>query len=190
MGNEGSFTIHLKDRDGSQARSTLVGASATCSTLADAHPDLLAWRAFYGARGQETGPLHAVGLFFCRRRPRSLDCRFDGSGWVRSSAPYRSPKVLHSRGVLRSRAGTILLSGTLWPIASFGSPEGHSLSRGTRATRPSPAFQWMLSPVTGLLPVRRTRLHQRSLPPHARRSRILLLRRFQSRRVVPLARAP
>lgn len=146
--------------------------------------------AFYGARGQDTGPLHALGSSSCRRRPHSLDCRFDGSGWGRSSAPYRSPKVFHSRGVLRSRAGTILLSGTLWPIASFGSPGAHSLSLGTRATRPSPAKQWMLSPVTGPLSVRRTRLQQRSVPPHARRFRPGLLRRFQSRRVVPLARAP
>ena len=145
---------------------------------------------FYGARGQYTRPQHAVGPFFCRRRPLALSCRFDDSGWVRSSAPYRSPKVFHSRGILRSRAGTILLSGTLWPIASFGSPGAHSLSLGTRATRPSPAIQWMLSPVTGPLSVRRTRLQQRSVPPHARRSRPGLLRRFQSRRVVPLARAP
>ncbi len=37
------------------------------------------------------------------------------------------------RSVLFSResAGTILLSGPRWAIASFGSPEGHSLSVGT-----------------------------------------------------------
>ena len=39
--NEGSFAVHLKDRDGSLARSTLIGVHSTLSTLAGAHPDLL-----------------------------------------------------------------------------------------------------------------------------------------------------
>jgi len=109
---------------------------------------------------------------------------------VRSEVPYRSPEDLHSRGVLRRGAGTILLSGTLWPIASFGSPGGHNLSLGTQAQGPSPAFQWMLSPVTGSLPVRRARLCERQLPPRTHRFRPVLLRRFQSGRVVLLARPP
>ena len=61
-----------------------------------------------------------------------------------------------------------LLSGALWPIASFGAPGGHSLSLGARAIWPSPEVQWMLSPVTGSLSVRWTRLLERSLPPLAR----------------------
>jgi hypothetical protein len=132
----------------------------------------------------------ASGPLFDRRRPHCLDCRFDGSGWVRSSGPCRSPRVLHSLGVLRSGAGTILLSGAHRPIASFGSPEVHNLSWGTRANRPSPEFQWMLSPETGSLSVRRTRLPERNFPPHARRSRPGLLRSLQLRRIVPLARTP
>jgi len=149
------------------------------------------WNGFYGAGGQGALSQHASGSFLDRRRPYGLDCRIDESGGrgVRSQAPHRSPKDVHSRGVLRSRAGTILLSGTQWPIASFGSPGGHNLSLGTQAQGPSPAFQWMLSPVTGSLPVRRARLCERQLP-HTHRSRPVLLRRFQSRRVVLLARPP
>ncbi len=58
-----------------------------------------------------------------------LEVAVEDSGWggVRSQGPHRSPEDVHSRRVLRSGAGTILLSGTLWPIASFGSPGVHSL---------------------------------------------------------------
>ncbi len=84
---------------------------------------------FYGAGGQDAPSPRAVGSFFDRRRPHGLDCPVDDSGWggVRSQGPHRSPEDVHSRRVLRSGAGTILLSGTLWPIASFGSPGVHSL---------------------------------------------------------------
>ena len=65
-----------------------------------------------------------------------------------------SPKVLDGRGILSSRAGTIVLSGALWPIVSFGSPGAHNLSVGTQATRPSPQIQWILSPATASFSVR------------------------------------
>ena len=91
--------------------------------------DTLFLHVFYGAGGQDAPSPRAVGSFFDRRRPHGLDCPVDDSGWggVRSQGPHRSPEDVHSRRVLRSGAGTILLSGTLWPIASFGSPGVHSL---------------------------------------------------------------
>ena len=103
-----------------------------CVEDLDAYPDCscqIGGHTFYGAGGQDAPSPHAVGLFFDRRRPHGLDCPVDDSGWggVRSQGPHRSPEDVHSRRVLRSGAGTILLSGTLWPIASFGSPGVHSL---------------------------------------------------------------
>ena len=153
-----------------------------------------AFTRFYGAGCQDAPSPHAVGSFFDRRRPHGLDCRFDDSGWggVRSQGPHRSPEDVYSRRVLRSSAGTILLSGALWPIASFGSPGVHSLVVGAWDLCPGPWSEWMLSPVTGPLPVRRTPCCDR-LRPHARRSRPDLLRRFQcfqSLGVVRFARAP
>ena len=149
---------------------------------------------FYGAGGQDTRSRHAVGSGLGRRHPRSLRCRIARSArdaGCALRAPRCSREDGHSRGVLRSEAGTILLSGTLLrPIASFGSPGAHSLSRGTRATRPSPEKEWMLSPVTGSPPVRRARPRERHLRSHARRSRPLLVRCFQSLGVVGLAAAP
>jgi hypothetical protein len=81
----------------------------------------------YGAGGQDARCLHAVGPRLGRRRPRRLRCRIACSA---------------RGGVPRSGAGTILLSGAQHrPIASFGSPGAHSLSRGTRTGWPSPEIQ-------------------------------------------------
>ena len=52
--------------------------------------------------------------------------------------------------------GPSFYQGLLWPIASFGSPGVHSLVVGAWGLRPGPGQRWMLSPVTGPLPVRRT----------------------------------
>jgi len=61
--------------------------------------------------------------------------------WCRSSHRHGS------RSVLSQEAGTILLSGPLGAMASFGTPRGHSLCLGTsrrtqsddeRITMPSP----------------------------------------------------
>jgi len=50
----------------------------------------------------------------------------------RPSLALRDAGGRHSRGVLRSGAGTILLSGTQGSIASFGSPGGIAYSWGLR----------------------------------------------------------
>src|ERR1035437_2189054 len=56
-----------------------------------------------------------------------------------------------------------------WPIASFGSPGGHSLSVGTPARGPGPEIQWMLSPVTVSSPNQRIEQHRHRR--HSSRSR-------------------
>ena len=102
------------------------------------------WISFYGASRQDAPPLHDVpgclgdqpSLF---PPPGTVPC---GVGW--KARGWLSPLwvgdsgVYRSRFVLRSEVGTILLSGALGPMASFGSPGGHSRSRGTRACRPGP----------------------------------------------------
>jgi hypothetical protein len=94
----------------------------------------------------------------------------------------------HSRLVLRSVAGTILLSGALWPSASFGSPRGHSLSRGTRARGPGPEIQWMLSPEPFGDPERSIAGRHPLVPPC--RSRAALRTALESLRVVFLLCSP
>ena len=84
-----------------------------------------------------------------RRPGSSVGARWVGLG-CRFSA--RHPGDLPASAFSAREAGTILLSGTLWPIASFGSPGGHSLSWGTQAHRPGPEIQWMLSPVPFVSP--------------------------------------
>jgi RNA polymerase sigma factor (sigma-70 family) len=148
---------------------------------------------FYGAGCQDARSLHAVGSVFGRRRPHSLSCRIGRSAQDARCALRASRRCWedgHSRGVLRSEAGTILLSGAHWPIASFGSPGAHSLSVGTRTLWSSPEIQWMLSPVTSSLPLRRARLRVHRVRSNARRSGPELLRRRQSLWVVHLPAAP
>jgi hypothetical protein len=136
--------------------SAITGPSAACTAKRRALPCLRpregVWISFYGASRQDTPPLHAVRSRFDGQRslfppPGTFACgvRWKARGWL-SPLGGRDSRVYRNRFVLRSRAGTILLSGALGPIASFGSPGGHSLSRGTRAGRPGPAIQWMLSP--------------------------------------------
>jgi hypothetical protein len=151
------------------------------------------WMSFYGAGCQDARSLHAVGSVFGRRRPHSLSCRIGRSAQDARCALRASRRCWedgHSRGVLRSEAGTILLSGAHWPIASFGSPGAHSLSVGTRTLWSSPEIQWMLSPVTSSLPLRRARLRVHRVRSNARRSGPELLRRRQSLWVVHLPAAP
>ncbi len=114
----------------------------------------------------------------CSQRPLFYCARICVSGVMssaRSSLALRDAGGLHSRFVLRSGAGTILLSGTQWPIASFGSPGGHSLFVGTPARRPGPGLHWILSPVTCLSPSRRIARCRHHSP--LRRSRAALHRR-------------
>ncbi len=84
---------------------------------------------FYGAGGQATRPHYAVRPWVWPPTSTRLGSPGRRSGWggARSSGSDRGPEDSYSRDVLHQEAGTILLSGTLWPIASFGSPGGHSL---------------------------------------------------------------
>jgi hypothetical protein len=150
--------------------------------------------AFYGASRQDTPPLDALRSRFDGQRsfspsPGTVACgvRWKGRGWL-SPVAGRDSGVYRSRFVLRSRAGTILLSGALGPIASFGSPGGHSLSRGTRARGPGPAIQWMLSPEP--LGSRDRHLGATSFPPLLRPGSTLLRRFLGSLRVVDLLGSP
>ncbi len=124
-----------------------------------------------------------------RQAPPQRPIEIPSISSARSSLALRDAGGLHSRFVLRSGAGTILLSGTQWPIASFGSPGGHSLSVGTPARRPGPEFQWILSPVTGLSPSRRI-ARCRHHSPLRRSSADLHRRHLELLRVVLLFVAP
>ena len=84
----------------------------------------------YGASRQDPPPPHAVRCRFDGQRsfspsPGTVACgvRWKARGWL-SPVAGRDSGVHRSRFVLRSRAGTILLSGAPGPIASFGSPGG------------------------------------------------------------------
>ena len=92
----------------------------------------------------------------------------------------------HGRSPLESRNHPSI--GTLWPIASFGSPGGHSLYWGTAARRPGPEFQWMLSPLSVVCPDRATGDRRHHSPPE--RSTVRLGCVSESLRVVHLLRAP
>jgi hypothetical protein len=63
-----------------------------------------------------------------------------GARWWLLPVEGQDSGFYRSRLVLRREAGTTRLSGTLWPIASFGSPGGHRLSvGGTELNRPENA---------------------------------------------------
>ena len=106
---------------------------------------------FYGVGCQDALPLHTESQRNDSRRPGLSLSRmgpWSAVGSARTSVSRSCSGRLLCMVVLRVRAGTILLLGTLWPIASFGSPGGHSLSRGTAADRPGPEIPWMLSPLS------------------------------------------
>ena len=107
------------------------------------------YSSFHWAGCQDTSRRHADRLGSCSQRPLLLFSRTDrrASSGADQAASWSTATRLSGQFVLRARAGTILPSGTRWPIASFGSAGGHSLYVGTPDT-PGPDKQWMLSPVT------------------------------------------